>query len=201
MWDTFESSSEGCGEATAVRVAYHLGNNHPYLAKISAYKCSIVGMAIAFFFTSLLFMCGENLPSWFTVDPTLQAIIFDLIPLLGIGNIAMTYGIMSWYILGGQARFGLAATIYVGTTLLISLPLAAVSIYILHLDIKGVVASEIAGYITGGTILAIIIVISDWPEHSRRVIARAAECGSVSSSSSESINSERNATEVIMASA
>eukprot|EP00814_Leptocylindrus_danicus_P002671 CAMPEP_0116045252 /NCGR_PEP_ID=MMETSP0321-20121206/27507_1 /TAXON_ID=163516 /ORGANISM="Leptocylindrus danicus var. danicus, Strain B650" /LENGTH=110 /DNA_ID=CAMNT_0003526549 /DNA_START=217 /DNA_END=549 /DNA_ORIENTATION=- len=106
----------------------------------------------------------------------------------------MTYGIMSWYIIGSQGRYGLATTIYVGLILLISLPLSAVSIYVLHLDLKGVVASEIIGYVTGGTVLAVLVIISDWPEHSRRVIAEAIECGS---SSSESINSENNAVEAL----
>ena len=92
MWDMFESSTEGTGEAVAIRIAHHLGNGRPVMAKISTYKSSLLAMILALLLTSIFFIAGDDIPVWFTKDATLQNLISQTLPLIGIGNISLTLG-------------------------------------------------------------------------------------------------------------
>jgi len=172
IWEIFESSTEGCGEAAAIRVAYHLGSSSPHLARISAYKAIIIGVIIASLVTSITFMCGNDLPTWFTTDPYLQKIIADCLPLVGIGNLTMTFGVICWHLIGAQQRFAFATTLTVLITFSVTIPLASISVYVLRLDLQGVVSSVVFGYATAGTVLSCVLFRSKWDTHASRIRRR-----------------------------
>ena len=85
VWDTFEATTEGIGDAAEVRCAYHLGKNRPDMAKRSSYKSIHLAAIVAFLATSIFLIMGEDLPTWLTSDPTLQHMLAQQIPLVGIG--------------------------------------------------------------------------------------------------------------------
>jgi len=186
VWELFEASTEGLGEAAAVRVAYHLGKGNPNMARISAYKSMLLSFITALFFTSIFFMCGQNLPTWFTTDATLQHMLNDLIPLIGFGNVAMTVGMVCWSLVGAQGRYRLATLIVMITSWLVTLPIAAFTIYVLRIDLRGLVGAVIMGYSTAGMMLSCVLLRSDWERISTIIMELNAMTGEIDSSDSDS---------------
>jgi hypothetical protein len=195
-----ELVTEAVADAAEVRTAFLLGAGEPEKAKRSAYKAVFLAIFAAVFITSLLFIGGEDIPTWLTTDRTLQKLTADLLPLFGLGNIALTIGTMAWTIVGAQGRYRLSTGIGFGGSWLISIPLAAFLSMYLKFDLKGQTAAIVVGYMVSGTINSYILLQSDWPKLSRRVIARAADAAdqddsddddsSSSSSSSSSSNGD-----------
>ena len=90
MLDTIFSGTheliDGLADAAEVRCAFLLGSGDPTRAKVSAYKSMYVVFFAAFFLTSLIYMAGEDLPTWMTSDPALQRLLSDLLPTFGIAR-------------------------------------------------------------------------------------------------------------------
>jgi Na+-driven multidrug efflux pump len=74
VWGFFESTTKNAiGSASELRVAYHLGNIQPDMAKLSAYK-SILLAAILTSLSSFVLMSVvhvHQLPPLLTYDPTI----------------------------------------------------------------------------------------------------------------------------------
>jgi MATE family multidrug resistance protein len=139
-------------------------------AKGAAYKALLVGVLIGSIFTSIVFIFGENLAIWFSTDPALQHIIADLLPFLGIGNIFLTAGIVAYGIVGAQGRYRLANTIAFVSSILVTLPLAAIFTYGLNFDLKGITSAVVIGYSITNTALLYILVRSDWDRLSKIIV-------------------------------
>lgn len=170
IWDLFESSSEGCGEAAAIRVAFHLGNGNPRMAKVSANKSILLVVIIASMSTSIFFICSENIPSLFTKDTAIQHEIMKALPLMGVGNLTMATGVIAWYLIGAQNRFAFATTLTIIITFVITLPLASLFVYVIGWELDSVVASVVFGYSTVTSVLCSILFTSDWAYHSSIII-------------------------------
>jgi len=196
IWDTFEATTEGIGDAAEVRVAYHLGKGNPNMARLSSYKSVYIGVVISFIITSIFFMIGYDLPTLFTNDTTLILMINQLLPFIGIGNICMTFGLVCWALIGGQGRYKLATFIQFITSWGVTMPLAAFMTYVCNFNLKGITASVILGYMCTGSVMSFVILTSDWDGLSKVIMdlnAITGECESSddedSSSSSSSSNS------------
>jgi Na+-driven multidrug efflux pump len=177
---------EGLAEAAEVRVAYHMGNGRPDRAKKCAYKSILLGFQIAVFSTGALYILAEYIPKWITPDPTLQKMIYEVLPLLGIGQIAMSLGIMCWSVIGAQGRYRLATTIeFIGSWFFV-IPLCAVLVYGFHFNLQGMVGSTVLGYAISGAVNLFVVLRSDWKQLSDIVVARHEDEESSSSSSSSS---------------
>ena len=87
VWEGMEGVVEAVSDAAEVRVAYLLGAGKPNHAKQSAYKCIFISFVFSLTITSIIFICGADLPMWLTNDQTLQRLVGELIPLVGIGEI------------------------------------------------------------------------------------------------------------------
>lgn len=185
IWELFEASTEGLGEAAAIRVAYHLGKGNPIMARVSSYKSMLLSTLLSVFITSVFFMCGQNLPTWFTSDPTLQHMLNDLIPLVGFGNITMTAGMVCWSLVGAQGRYRLSTLIVMVSSWLVTLPLAALFVFGLTITLKGIVGAVIMGYSTAATALLYVILRSDWARLSKIIQELNAMTGEVDSSDDE----------------
>merc|ERR1719410_1657673 len=96
IWDTFEATTVGIGDAAEVRVGYHLGKDDPNMARISSYKSIYMGVIISILITSIFFMIGNDLATFFTNDIVLAKMINEIVPFVGIGNITMTFGMVCW---------------------------------------------------------------------------------------------------------
>lgn len=176
-------------DAAEVRVSFLLGAGQPAKAKTSAYKAIFLAIFAAVFMTSLLFIGGEDIPTWLTTDPTLQRMTAELLPLFGLGNIALTVGTVSWTIVGAQGRYRLATAVGFAGSWFIALPLAAIFSGVLEFDLKGQTAALVLGYMISGTLNSYVLFQSDWPKLSRRVIEIAAEANAANSDDSSSSSS------------
>lgn len=170
LWETFETLSKGIADGGEVRCAYHLGNSNPGMAQIAAYKSILLSVAASFFFTSILWMMGEDLAVWFTPDPTLQNMLADLLPLLGVGNITLTAGAVSWALVGAQARYRLATLVAFISSWGVTMPLAAILTYGFRFNLQGITCAVVIGYSVTCTILFYILLRSDWERISKHVV-------------------------------
>lgn len=175
IWETFEVSINGIGDASEIRVAYHLGNGDPDMARTSAYKSILLGFLSSILLTSVLLSMGNSLPTWFTSDPAMQHMLWKLLPLVGIGNVTMAGGMIAWSLVGAQGRFRLATTVISLASWLVTIPLGALSVYLFNIGLQGLTAAVAIGYSTAGTVLFFILMQSDWEVLSRNVVADASD--------------------------
>jgi MATE family multidrug resistance protein len=162
IWDIFEASTEGIGDAAEVRCAHHLGKGNPEMAKTSSYKSILFATILSGFVSIIFFSLSNELPRWFTTDPTLQRMISELVPLVGIGNVTMTFGMVCWALVGAQGRYGLATFVSFVSSWCITIPLSALFVFGLNVDLQGVTSAVVIGYSCTGTVLSFILLRSDW---------------------------------------
>jgi len=185
MWELFEAATSGLGEAAAIRVAFHLGKGEYDLARISAYKSLFLSVILSVFITSVFFMLGDSLANMLTRDALLRNMLNEAIPMIGVGNILMVFGMVSWSLVGAQGRYRLATTVSIISSWTVTLPLCALFIYGYRFNIEGVAAAVVVGYSTSGSIFAVLLITSDW-KHISDTIRRYNQDGSDSSDSSDS---------------
>lgn len=185
LWDFFEAATGGLGEAASIRVAYHLGNGNVNMAKMSSYKSLFMGVSLSFFMTALLFMMGDDLTKWLTPDRTLQIMLNELIPMIGMANVFMIFGMVAWALVGAQGRYKLATTVSMVNTFLVTMPLASMSTFYFTFDLQGIVGAIICGYSTTGLWLGYVLLRSDW-EHISQTIREYNVEHDISDSESES---------------
>ena len=185
IWELFEACTEAIGDASEIRVGSHLGKGRPEMAELAAYKSCIWAQVMATFLTSLLFILSDILPKLYTQDATLRYLMSEVFPLVGIGNMTMTFGMVCWAIIGAQGRYSLATKIATFSSWGVTLPLAAISVYALNFDLQGVVASVSVGYSICGMMMAYVMMTSDWKELSVYIQERNAETGEMESDSEE----------------
>ena len=192
IWDLFESATEGLSEAGAIRLAFHLGKGNVDQAPMSAWKSLFLSSVLAIFITVILFICSDDVPGWFTKDETLQKMLISTIPLVGMGNILMVFGMVSWSLVGAQGRYGLATKVSAIMTFCVTVPLAAIFCIACHFTLDGLVAAVVIGYSTTGLVLAYVLLRSDWKHISKTIREYQKEEEGLSVSSSSSDDSKEN---------
>lgn len=169
IWDLFEAFTEGLGETGSIRLAFHLGKGNIDMAKLSAWKLLFISMCLALTVSALLFVLMPYIPGMFTDDETLQDMVHDVLPLIGIGNIFMVFGMVSWSLIGAQGRFKLATMVSAVMTFAVTLPLSAVSSIVYHFTLEGLVGAVVVGYSTTGLVLGCILQLSPWDRISKKI--------------------------------
>jgi Na+-driven multidrug efflux pump len=87
---------DGFGDAAEVRVGFRMGSGQIAIAKSVAEKSVYFGIVVAIFESGAFFILAKYIPRWLTPDPTLQKMLFDLIPMIGFGQILMVAGMEAW---------------------------------------------------------------------------------------------------------
>jgi Na+-driven multidrug efflux pump len=182
VWGLLEQFSDGVADAAEVRVGFHLGANNPEQARLAAYKAIFLGALSSLFATSILFLIGEDLVRWLTPDPTLQRLMVELLPLVGIGQVAMTTGIVSWAIIGAQGRYRLSTGMQFIGSWGVTIPLSAFFTYGLKINLQGLAAALCIGYTMAGTGNTYILIRSQWARLATIISAENAEDSSEDSS-------------------
>jgi hypothetical protein len=140
-------------------------------AKMSAYKSLLLAFVGSVLLTSIVFMCAENLAFWMTDDAVLQQLVIELIPLFGVGNVALAIGTMAWTLVGSQGRYALSTSIGFAGSWCVTVPLSALFSIALNFNLEGQTAAVVIGYMISGTWNTYILLVSDWPGISEKVIA------------------------------
>ena len=162
--------TQSVADAAEVRCANLLGAGKPTQARASAYKSILIAFVFSMTLTSIIFICGDDLPRWLTMDTTLQVLLSQLIPLFGVGNITLTMGTMAWTLVGSQGRYRLATAIGVAGSWCITIPLSVVFTIVLGVNLEGQTAAVVIGYMISGVVTIVILLRSDWQALSDAVI-------------------------------
>jgi len=161
VWGLFESTTGAIGSASELRVAYHLGKGDHDMAKFSAHK-SILLAAIVTGSASAAFMgLADLLPPLLTPDATIQSMLVELFPLVALGNVTMSMGMVCWAIVGAQGRYRLSTTIATSCAFFITIPIAAAAT-IMRIDLQGLTFAVVVGYTVTSMSLSLCVVMSDW---------------------------------------
>ena len=175
VWDVFESTTEAIGDAGEVRCAYQMGKGRPALAELSSYKSMLMGVIMALSVTAVFLGLSNYLPYWLTQDPTIQSMLVELFPLMALGNITMTTGMVCWALIGAQGRYRLATVVATACSVLIVIPLGAIFAVWLRIDLQGLTFAVVVGYTVTATLLSTILLCSDWEKLSKKIVALVAE--------------------------
>ena len=154
--------SEGFTIATELRVSEHLNNGSPKLAKTSAHKAMLLAIVVSLIITSLMYSLGRILVTWLSPDPTLQRMMYEVLPLLGLGQIVMAFCATCWSVLGSQGRHRIATAMKLLTTWVFVIPFAVILVYGANFNLLGLIAAMVLGCTLRGATNAYLIFSSDW---------------------------------------
>jgi len=188
VWELLEAATNGVSDAASIRVSLHLGRGLPALAKLSAHKALYFSVLLAFFTTSVLYIVAGSIPAWFTDHAVIQNMIYETLPLIGLGNIFLVYGMTAWGVVGGQGRFYLSTITLCFCGWGVTLPYCSVVTYLLNYNLEGIVSGVVLGYATAAVGMSYVVLTSDWNFISEEIIRKnklAAEEESESESDSE----------------
>jgi len=157
----------GISEACQIRVAKYLGQGDPEGAKQTAIRSiCIVGFLTGFGAIAGLLLRGF-ISTTFAEDRTIIALMYDTLPIILFGTFAEGFGCAASYIIEGQGRFRLVSTTEVVQTLLVTIPLSSLMVFVLDFGVQGIASALIVGYLTSGTVLLSFVLISDWEKIAR----------------------------------
>jgi Na+-driven multidrug efflux pump len=125
-----------------------------------------------------------------TPDPTLQRMIYNVMPLIGLSQMALVISTTCWTILGAQGRYRVATKLGFCGSWLVTIPCAAVSVFYLNLNIQGPVASIVVGSTMSGTAIMGFVLTSDWKRLSDQIIADSEDSVCSDSGSSDGIDDD-----------
>lgn len=168
IWEFSEHIGQAIADAAEVRVAHLLECRRPAVARYSSHKSLLLAVLASFTVSGVIIGVRGLLPGWLTTDNSLQYMLRDLLPLVCVGLIALTLGSMSWTILCAQGRMRLATAVTVLGSVLVALPLAAVSTFALNFNLQGLLASIVIGYALSGIINSFIMLTSKWERISEK---------------------------------
>ena len=142
------------------------------MARLSAYKSLLLGMIVASVVSAVYFSLQHKIPGWFTSDETLQAMLSELVPFVGVANLTMTFGMQCWSLIGAQGKYKLATWITFVSSWGITMPLAAVYVFVFNMDLQGLTSAVVIGYLTTGASLSYILLATDWYKVARKIQAQ-----------------------------
>lgn len=177
LWSAFETLTDGFGDAAEVRVGFRMGAGQVGLAKLSMSKALYVCLTIALYSTGLLFVLAMYVPGWLTPDQTIQKMLFDIIPLVGFGQIWMVWGMVAWAILGAQGRIRTATILEFFISWGIGVPIAAIFVYVFNYNIEGIIGGLTISYTVGTNVYLYMLYTSDWESLSANVVAQNTAAG------------------------
>jgi len=161
VWEFFESTTEAIGDASELRVAHHLGNGQPDMAKLSAYKSMLLAAIVTGLSSVLLMSLVDQLPPLMTYDTTIQDMLVHLFPLVALGNVTMSMGMVCWAIVGAQGRYRLSTTIATSCAFFITIPVGT-ALTIRKVNLQGLTFAVVVGYTITAMILSLVVLTSDW---------------------------------------
>lgn len=162
VWDFVEAFTEGIGEAAANQVAFLLSLGHAQLAKELSFSSAYWAFIHSLLMTSALLMSGQYLAVLFSTDPTIQHLFNNTVAMIGAANITMAFSQINWSLIGSQGRFRLGTVIVFFSRWFVTIPVAAISIFVFNLDLNSVSGSLVVGYSTASSALLFVLLRSDW---------------------------------------
>lgn len=127
----------------------------------------------AWMITFVFFLLLSSIPAWFSPDETLQRMIGVTLPYVGVGNLALNFGCLCWYIIGAQGRYKLGAIVKFVAQWGMSIPLAAVYTFVCRFDLQGLTSAVVCGNVAVGATLSYhLLLTSKWDLRAVKIQAR-----------------------------
>jgi Na+-driven multidrug efflux pump len=146
-----------------------VGRGNHLQASRSAFKSLIIGMsvgtALAFSFYGLL---GNHLFKLLDYNQ-IGTEMTNLIPLSCLCSIVMTNGMLGWALLGAQGRVRLATFVTIITSWIVTIPIAAIFVFMRVYDLQGLVSAVTMGYSVSSTIIMYLLIRTNWKKRSEKV--------------------------------
>jgi Na+-driven multidrug efflux pump len=120
---------------------------------------------MAIIFISLI----DILPALMTRDVTMQAMLEEIFPLVALGNVTMSMGMICWHVVGAQGRYHLSTTVAILISFAVTIPLGAIMTIGLNINLQGLAFSAVTGYTVIAMILFALILMSDWEKLSEKI--------------------------------
>lgn len=139
------------------------------MAKLSSYKSLFLSMSVASVVSLVYISLQKQIPAWFTVDETLQALLVELVPFVGVANLTMQFGMTSWSLIGAQGKYKLATYTSLISSWGATLPLAAIFVYGFNFDLQGLTSAVVIGYVSTGAALSYVLLCTDWEKVTRKI--------------------------------
>ena len=164
IFSVMKYTTDGIADAAEVRCALHLVSNEPELARLSTYKSLFLGFVLSILVTSILFMLGEQIAPCITPDVTLQMLMIEIFPLIGIGHIVATSGTISWALVGAQGRYNLATVIHFVGSWGVTFPLSCIFAFGIRLDLQGLASAVVMGLAASSSGNLYVLIRSQWQQ-------------------------------------
>ena len=154
---------DGLVDATQLRCCHWLISNQPLMAKTASQKAQFVGLSLSLVLVSILFITGNELVKWITIDLVLQGMMIDVFPLLGLGLVVQTVGAISCSVISAQQdRIRMSHLIrFVGSWIL-TLILSAIFCFLLQINLQGLASAVVLGLAVCGAGQTYLLMKSDW---------------------------------------
>lgn len=170
IWGIFEYLPGGFGDASELRVAFHLGNGNPRMAKIAAYKCLLYSLLWVSLCNWFFIYHYKKIVQYFTHDETLTAMLYELVILISIGNVLMCLGSEANCIISAQGRAKLSTWIYFLCTWVVTIPLGLYFVVVQNYGLQSMVTTIIIGYANSCLLLFYMVFTSNWAKISKEVM-------------------------------
>lgn len=172
LWDFADDIVIAVSDASKVRCAQLLGSGLPEQAKYSSEKSLLMGVVVSIIMSISLCLFQSIIPRWLTNDFTLQRLLGDMIPMICLAVVSLSFGSICWSILCAQGRAHLATAVTGFGSLVVALPLASLSTFCFNFNLQGLIACLIIGYATSGFFNSILMLTSNWTKISKKVRKR-----------------------------
>jgi len=172
IWDFADDVVIAFSDASKVRCAHLLGSGLPEQAKYSAEKSLFMSVLVSIIMSISLGLLQSEIPRWLTNDFTLQRLLGDMIPMVCLAVVTLSFGSVCWSLLCAQGRSQVATAVTGFGSLAIALPLASLSNFCFNLNLQGLISCLIIGYACSGFFNSILMLTSNWPKISQKVRKR-----------------------------
>jgi Na+-driven multidrug efflux pump len=163
-----------------------MGAGKPEMARQVTQKTIFLSLCAAVVVASVLCLVAKPMLATLTPDATLQHMIYNTLPLVGMSQVILATSIVCVSVLGAQGRYTLATTsAWIGSWC-VSIPLAYLLVNQVGWNLKGPVAASVIGSTLSGAAQIAVVLSSDWTRLSHHVAGQNAMSGSIRSASSSS---------------
>ena len=167
IWEFVAALSVGISEACQIRVAKHLGRGKPEMAKQSALRSIRIVGILTVVGASIGWILRGSISKWFADDDTIVELMYNTLPIILLGTVAEGFGYVAYYIIKGQGRFRIMTVTETAQCVVVTIPLAALMVFVLGFGVEGIASSLMIGYLTSGTVLLSFVLTSDWDKIAR----------------------------------
>jgi hypothetical protein len=168
VWSVVGIAPDSFGAASSCHVAKLLGQEDGELAKQVSWQSMRIGTLISLFFASLLLIFRKQFVWCFSVDATIEQMLYELIPYIAICQPFFTVCWTAMELNDALHLFKKAMVSNAIATSLIIIPLGYIMTYTLHFNLEGLVSAQCIGYTVGGVANIIFFAGADWDKAVRK---------------------------------